>query len=143
MTSELALGQATALAIVGAVGVLLAAAHHVADYWGQTSWMAATKAEKGLVGWLACGVHVLVHVALSAAALGVLAARTGWRPSPVAMAVGLGLIGVTHFVADRRHPLKALAGAIGLGDYWAKGGAAHLDQSWHIAWLTVATLVIA
>lgn len=63
--------------------------------------------------------------------------------------VGLAVSAVTHYVADRRAPLAAVARWIGKADYWRLGsgtlasGAAYLDQSWHWMWLGVAALVTA
>lgn len=56
---------------------------------------------------------------------------------------------ISHYWADRRTTLRALVvlvdghGQPGKAEYYDHGGAAPLDQSWHIGWLFVAALVIA
>jgi len=64
---------------------------------------------------------------------------------------------VTHYVADRRTPLRWLAEHTGSRGFWTMGaprpghddnpqlytGAYSLDQSWHYLWLLVAALIIA
>jgi hypothetical protein len=64
------------------------------------------------------------------------------------MAAGLALSAVTHYVADRREPLRRMAGATGHAPFYAMNtgglnGAYLMDQSWHYGWIFVAALVIA
>jgi hypothetical protein len=66
---------------------------------------------------------------------------------------------ISHYVADRRTPLRRLAGLLdrptGKPAFWSLGlprpgrddnptlgtGAYALDQSWHVGWLLVATMI--
>jgi hypothetical protein len=55
---------------------------------------------------------------------------------------------VTHYFADRRAPLRRLAGEVGAGGFWRTGeglatGAALLDQAWHWWWLFVSALIVS
>ncbi len=73
------------------------------------------------------------------------------------MAVGLTVSAVTHYIADRRTPLRRLAELTGSARFYALGcprpgrddnpslgtGSYALDQSFHYLFLFVAALVIA
>lgn len=143
--------------VFAAVFVTLYAAHEVGDHWVQTDAQACRKGRPGWPGRLAAARHVasltatkLVAVAVAAAVLG-LDLAWGW------VAVALGVDAVSHWWADRRTTLHALAawldrtglvpgkrGFAELGDGAAAPtgtGAYALDQSWHIAWLWVAALI--
>lgn len=124
------------------------AGHQVADYWIQTPGQSMRKALPGWPGRRACAAHVVTyHLTLAvflALAVWVLAlpVNPGWA------AAGLAVSAATHYVADRRRPLKRLADAIGKGEFWRSGeglasGAAHLDQAWHWLWLFAAALITA
>lgn len=121
-------------------------AHHVADYWVQTSNQAAGK---GLAGWggrWACAKHVATYTATLALALAAVAWWLRLPVSPVWMLAGLTVSAVSHYWADRRTTLAWLADRLGLGGFYRAGtglasGAAHLDQSWHWLWLGIAALV--
>ena len=68
---------------------------------------------------------------------------------PVWAAAGLAVSAVTHYFADRRRPLRWLAGLIpGKLGFWQAGdglasGGAFLDQAWHWWWLFAAALITA
>lgn len=130
---------------VAGVFVTLFAAHQVADHWLQTQAQSDTKGLPGRRGRRACLVHVSTYTATALAAVLVLAAVTGWEPDSVRLTGGLLVSAVTHYVADRREPLKRLAWAIGKDKDWVErgGGLYVLDQSFHIGWLWVSALVIA
>jgi hypothetical protein len=58
---------------------------------------------------------------------------------------------VSHWWADRRAPLARLAERVGKSEFCDLGdpgaapcgtGAYQLDQSWHIAWLWITTIII-
>lgn len=82
---------------------------------------------------------------------------TGLRLSLMAAAVGLAMDGITHYWADRRFTLQWLADRTGKTGFYQLGqprpgrddaphlgtGAYAMDQSWHVAWLFVAALIIA
>lgn len=134
-----------------AVFVTLWAAHSVGDHWAQTPRQDQAKGRPGRAGARACGAHVLTLTGIKTAALLVLVVATGWEPSPVPLAVGLALDATTHYWADRRTTLAALATRVGKGEFYRLGdpaaapagtGAYALDQSWHVGWLWVVSLVV-
>jgi hypothetical protein len=156
-----AAGTATstdALAVVGAVFAALYAAHMVGDHWVQRPHDAQHKARPGWVGRWACLVHVATMTLTKLVALAGLCAVTGLRPDGRLIVAGLGVDALSHYWADRRTPLAALAALIpGKTGFWQLGaprqgrddnptlgtGAYALDQSWHIAWLFITALIIA
>jgi hypothetical protein len=125
------------------------AGHWLGDYWVQTNAQAACK---GLPGWLgrrACAAHVATYTLTLAACLGL---AWWWLALPVHSvwaAAGLAVSAVTHYFADRRCPLRRLAGLIpGKLGFWEAGdglasGGAYLDQAWHWWWLFAAALITA
>ena len=123
-------------------------AHSVGDHWVQTSCQAA---RKGGVGWSARWACVR-HVATLTATKMLLLLVTLWvldlAVSLVALVAALGVDAVSHYWADRRRPLYALARLLRRDEFWHVGqglgtGAYALDQSWHHLWLWVAALIIA
>lgn len=140
------------------------AGHYLGDHWIQTSPQACKKALNG-GGTRACALwHCAKHVTTWTATVTVFIAVAGWwlhlPLKPGWLAAGMALNAATHFVADLRTPLLWLARLLGRGGYLqhatvvrAPAGGAdptgpgtaafELDQSWHIAWLAVAALVIA
>lgn len=128
--------------------VALYAAHQVADHWVQTDSQACTKGEPGWRGRIACASHVATYTATGVVALYVAYWRTGLHPPIGNAAAGLTVSAITHYIADRRAPLRRIADAVGSGKFYrvnANGicGAYLLDQSWHIGFLFVAALIIA
>jgi hypothetical protein len=144
-------------AVFAASFAALYAGHQVGDIWAQRDWQALSKGLPGWHGRLACAEHVAVLTACLAACLGALIAVTGMRPDPVAVLAALAVNAVSHYAADRRRPLAALAERLGKGPLYRIGqprpghddnptlgtGAFQLDQAFHIAWLFVAALIIA
>lgn len=140
-----------------AVAVALFAAHQVADHIVQTDYQARTKGAPGWVGRLACARHVVTYTATAAAALGALWLVLGLRLPLWQTAAGLLVSAVSHYIADRREPLRRFALAIGLTGFWALGtprpgrddnpslgtGAYAIDQAWHHGWLFITALIIA
>lgn len=150
--------MSTSVATFAAVFAALYAAHSFGDHWyGQTHRQALGKGARTRQGRLHCLGHVLLLAAHKAVALAAVCAVTGLRLPLAAVAVGLLVDGVSHYWADRRFTLQALAGRTGKGDFYQLGqprpgrddaphlgtGAYALDQSWHVAWLFVAALIIA
>ncbi|GIG11649.1 DUF3307 domain-containing protein [Catellatospora coxensis] len=135
----------------------LYAAHQVADHWVQTQHQADHKGRPGWPGRIACLAHVTTYTATGLLALVVVAVVTGLHLRPVPLAVGLAVSAVSHYIADRRTPLKRIADLLGSGRFHALGaprpghddnpslgtGAYALDQSWHIGFLFAAALIIA
>jgi len=119
--------------------VALYAGHHVGDYWVQTHHQAMHKGDAGRDGALSCLLHVLSYTATQATfllitSLALTGTSTLWPPGRPMLA--LAISAVTHYLADRReHGLMfRLARALPFkrGYLEAPGGAAFLDQAWHI-----------
>ena len=113
----------------------------------QTQHQAETKGHPGWPGRFACAAHCATYTATALAALLVVAWRTGLVLSPAATATGLAASALTHYIADRRAPLRWIAERTGSGPFYrlstaGLNGAHLLDQSWHIGWLFVAALLI-
>ncbi|MEW2474594.1 DUF3307 domain-containing protein [Micromonospora gifhornensis] len=127
-----------------AVFVALYAAHQVGDHWIQTQHQADCKGQPGWSGRLACAAHVATYTATAVVALAAVAVATGWRPAVVPLLAGLAVSAVTHYIADRRTPLRWLADRLGKNPAWLErgGGLYALDQSWHVGWLFIAALTI-
>lgn len=135
----------------------LYAAHQVADHWVQTDHQAATKGASGWRGRLACAAHVATYSATAAAALYGANRRADLGLTPRAAGLALAVSAVTHYVADRRTPLRKLACATGSAKFYGLGacrtgrddnptlgtGAYALDQSFHVGMLMIAALVAA
>ena len=145
------------VAVSAAVFAALYAAHQVADHWVQTDRQAAHKGLPGWTGRLACAGHVGTYTATAIVFLAMLIGFTGWHPHLHSAAAGLAVSAVSHYVADRRTPLRRIATRFGLAGFLALGaprpgrddnpslgtGAYALDQSWHIGFLFLSALVIA
>ncbi|MBG0814167.1 DUF3307 domain-containing protein [Planomonospora sp. ID82291] len=144
------------LAAFAAVFAALFAAHSVGDHWIQTHHQACAKGAPTTAGRLACLRHVATLTATKAAALAALAAATGLAFSLLPLAFGLAADALSHYWADRRTTLAALAERIGKGDFYRLGsprpgyddavhlgtGAYALDQSFHHLFLFAAALII-
>jgi hypothetical protein len=138
-----------------AVGLLIA--HEVADQWVQTSHQADTKGQRDNAGRIACARHVASYTAVTASAVLALWGAFQLDITWAGFLVGQLVSAVTHYWADRRFTLAALAGALGKGDYYELGapreghddnitigtGKYALDQSWHCGWLGVAAFLTA
>lgn len=138
--------------VFAAVFVALYAAHEVGDHWVQTHRQACGKGAPTWRGRWLCAGHVASLTATKAAAVAVVAVATGLSLSLWAVAAGLLLDAVTHYWADRRTTLAALAERVKKGEFARLGdgaaapvgtGAYALDQSWHIGWLLIAALVMS
>lgn len=132
------------LALVAAVFISLYAAHMVADHWVQTQHQASRKGLPGWAGRVACAAHVATYTLTAVVALVLLAGVTGWRPHILPLAAGLLVSAASHYVADRRTPLRRLADWLGKDPGWLDngGGLYALDQSWHVGWLFTAALIV-
>jgi hypothetical protein len=140
-----------------AVFAALYAAHSFGDHWyGQSHTQALGKGARTAQGVRHCLGHVARMVAIKCAALGLMMLVTGLRPNGTALVIGLLVDAASHYWADRRYTLKALADRTGKGAFYQLGmprdghddaphlgtGAYAMDQSWHVAWLFVAALII-
>lgn len=90
-----------------AIAVALYAAHHVGDYWVQRDVDARYKGDPDPAGRLHCLHHVLTYVATQAFFLIPLVWMVHF--SVTGVLAGLAVSGVTHYIADRRAPLKRIA----------------------------------
>lgn len=125
------------------------AAHHYADHIGQDHSDAQDKGKPGAEGRAACARHVVNLTATKLAALSVAGAATGIRLSPRRVALAMAADAVTHYVIDRRQPLRRAMKALGKEEFYDLGdpaaapcgtGAYVLDQSAHLTLLAVAAL---
>jgi uncharacterized MAPEG superfamily protein len=140
--------------------VALYAAHEVADHWVQTHHQSMAKGLPGWRGRAACARHVASYTVTQVLALLATAAVTGARSSLLAVAAGVALSALSHYWADRKTTLAALAGCLrrfGKDGFYRLGmprpghddnpslgtGAYALDQSFHVLFLFAAALVIA
>ncbi|MGK5554347.1 transcriptional regulator [Actinomadura kijaniata] len=148
-------------AVFAAVFVALYAGHEVGDYWLQTHHQACGKGAPGWTGRILCARHVATLTAVKLAAVLLAGLVLALPLNPYTLAVGLGVDAISHYWADRRTTLAALARLLGRtlvpgkGEFVSLGaprpghddnptlgtGAAALDQSWHKAWLFVAALI--
>lgn len=125
------------------VFIVIIVGHLVGDFWIQSDRQAARKADPGWSGRLACAAHVATLTATISVVIAAVAVWSGWVLSPGALVVGLAVNAGTHYVADRRAPLRWLACATGSRGLVEAGGLPVLDQVWHVGWAYVAALVIA
>ncbi|MFE7466406.1 DUF3307 domain-containing protein [Streptomyces sp. NPDC057499] len=121
---------------------LLYLGHLLADYPLQTDHQAAHKALPGRVGWLAAIDHAATHV-VCGVLLVLGAAVLGWRLPVLPALAALLWIGATHAFIDRRWPVLAWMRLAHQESWAAHGGAAHVDQTAHIAALVVAALCLS
>ncbi len=140
-----------------AVFAALYVAHQVADHWIQTQHQADHKGRPGWPGRIACAAHVTTYTATALAAVLMLPLVLGLALDPGRVAAGLAVSAVTHYIADRRTPLKRLAELTGSARFYALGaprpghddnpslgcGSYALDQSFHYLFLFAAALIIA
>ncbi|WP_190215983.1 hypothetical protein, partial [Kitasatospora indigofera] len=127
---------------------LLRAAADVADHWVQTDHQARLKGQhdhndgqSSAAGRRACAAHVATYTATQAGALLLGSRVLGVRLRPGPAVAALALSAVTHYVADRREPLRRLADATGKSNFvrltdFGMNGAYALDQAWHHAFET-------
>jgi hypothetical protein len=146
--------------LFAATFIALYAAHMVGDHWVQTGHQAAHKGDPGEAGQRACYMHVLTYGITQCVFLGAIGLITGAMHDAGPFFIGMAVNLVTHYIADRRTPLKRIAGwlsRIGKDGFYQLGmpregrddnpslgtGAYALDQSWHIGWLFVAALIMS
>ncbi|MEE1766814.1 DUF3307 domain-containing protein [Streptomyces sp. JV185] len=129
--------------MLGDIAFLLYVGHLIADFPLQTDHQAGHKALPGVAGWRANISHAATHVAVCATLLVLGAAVLGWSLPALPALTALLWIGVTHAVIDRRWPVAAWMRLARQSTWAANGGAAHVDQTAHIAALLVAALFLA
>lgn len=118
-----------------AVYALLRVAADVADHWVQSDHQAQHKAKPGREGHVALAGHVASYTATQAAALLAGNRLLGLGLRPRAMVAALALSAGTHYLIDRRWPVRRAAEATGKGAFYELGGplggAYLLDQATH------------
>lgn len=140
--------MSASVGVFAALFIALYAAHEVGDHWVQTHGQACAKAAAGWSGRLACARHVLGLTLTKAAAIVVTVGALDLPVSPLWVALALAVDAGSHYWADRRSTLVALADwlnktglvrgkdafvRLGQGEAAPCGtGAYALDQSWHI-----------
>ena len=121
---------------------LLRAAADVADHWVQSDHQARHKALPGAEGHKALAAHVASYSATQGAALLVGNRLLGLGLRPRSIAAALALSASTHYLIDRRWPVRRAAERLGKGRFYELGGplggAYLLDQSAHHAAEAVA-----
>ncbi|MFB7953406.1 DUF3307 domain-containing protein [Streptomyces sp. NPDC056045] len=122
---------------------LLYLGHLLADYALQTDHQAEHKAGPGWKGWAANLTHAATHVVVCGLLLALGAAVLGWRLPLLPALAALLWIGATHAFIDRRWPVRWWMTHTGSEDWIDRGGAAHVDQTTHIAALVVAALCLS
>lgn len=136
----------------GGVYAALHAGHTVGDYWVQSNRCAQAKGGDGWAARRACATHVATLTATQGVFLAVATVSSGERLNARRALAGLSVNAVSHYVADRRAPLRKLAGRlawIGKDDFYEMGdpplatGAHALDQAWHVGWCAIAAAIIA
>jgi hypothetical protein len=137
------------MATFTSVWIALYVAHVVADHWVQTEYQALHKGDQGDHSWrgrLAAARHVVTYTLVAALSVALVAWRLELPLDATRVGLGLGVSALTHYWADRRWTLVLLAERIGKRGFLSLGGplggAYLLDQSWHVAWLLAAALVI-
>ena len=135
----------------------LLVAHQVADHWAQTDHQATHRGLPGWPGRIACASHVATYTLVTAVTVAGLWWVFDLPISPAGFLAGQAVSAVTHYWADRRFTLAALCTAIGKSGFYRLGAprpgrddnptlgtsAYALDQSWHWAWLLMASLITA
>lgn len=138
----------TDIAVFAAVFAALSAGHAVGDHWIQRHADSQHKGLPGREGILACLRHIATYLATAAACLGLARLYLGLELDLGATAVAFAVSGFSHYIADRREPLRRIADALGKRDFYelkASGmnGSYLLDQSWHLGFTFWAALIAA
>ncbi|MGW2890578.1 transcriptional regulator [Streptomyces griseoruber] len=131
---------------------LMRMAADLGDHWIQSDHQAVTKGqhdendgESSRAGRIACTAHVATYTATQAVALFAGSRALGLRLKPSRVAAALTLSAATHWWADRRIHLRAVAAATGKERFYALGGplggAYALDQAFHHTVETVAAVI--
>lgn len=149
-------GTGYRVAVFAATYAALRTGHEVGDMWAQSNTQAVDKGKPGRLGRYACAGHVATLTATKALTLAAttraLGIRLDWRYTAAAMVVDAA----SHYVIDRRAPLRKLAALLqpvnGKLDFYDLGddmaapcgtGKYALDQSAHAVMLWVTALIIA
>jgi hypothetical protein len=145
------------IAEAGLTFAALFAGHSFGDHWVQSEHQAVCKGGRDWVGRRACLGHVVSLQATKLLALMLAVGLVSLRLNPWWVLAALVVDGASHYWADRRFTLEALAGHVGKRGFYHQGtdlingegdsaphigtGKYALDQSWHHLWLFVAALI--
>ncbi|MFE3785182.1 hypothetical protein ACFXPA_44195 [Amycolatopsis sp. NPDC059090] len=110
-------GTVRGLALFAALQATFADIHPVCDQWLQSSADAVGKGQPGIEGARHCARHVAGYSAGQLAAAVAVTRVLGHRVPLAALLAGTAVNAVTHYVIDRREPLKKAAQALGKGGY--------------------------
>ncbi len=105
------------LALFAALQATFADVHPVCDQWLQSSADAMGKGMPGRAGAKHCARHVGTYTAGQAAAALAVTRVLGFRVPMPAFLAGVAINTATHYVIDRREPLKRAARRLGKGGY--------------------------
>jgi hypothetical protein len=105
------------LALFAALQATFADVHPFCDQWVQNSTDAMRKGLPGREGAKHCARHVGSYSAGQVAAVVAVTRTLGYRVPLRALAAGAAINAVTHYVIDRREPLKRAARRFGKGGY--------------------------
>ncbi|MEV6832861.1 transcriptional regulator [Amycolatopsis sp. NPDC051102] len=105
------------LALFAALQATFADVHPLCDQWLQSSEDAAGKGKPGREGAKNCARHVASYTVGQVGAAVAVTRVLGFRVPLRALAAGTAVNAVTHYVIDRRAPLKALARLAGKQGY--------------------------
>lgn len=108
-------------ATFAALAVALLVAHQVADHWVQTSHQAAHKGRPGWAGRAACAAHVASYTLCTTLAVCAVWVLLDLPLTLPGVLCGQLVSAVTHYWADRRTTLAALAARLGLGGFYRLG----------------------
>ncbi|UDM05573.1 transcriptional regulator [Streptomyces longhuiensis] len=133
---------------------LLRMAADLGDHWIQSDHQAVTKGQhdenegqSSRAGRIACTAHVASYTATQGVVLLAGARALGLHLKPSRVVTALALSAGTHWWADRRVHLKAVAEATGKGNFYNLGGPLGgnyaLDQAFHHAMETIAAAIAA
>ena len=144
-------------ATFAATATAIHAAHTVGDHWVQTHSQATDKVKPGPEGWKAVTAHVATYTATLAMVTLAADRGLGLNLRPGRVVAGLMFAAATHWVIDRREPLRHLAVATGHAGFVDLGvprpgrddnptlgtGMYALDQAAHTACNTLAAAIMA
>ncbi|MFI5985065.1 DUF3307 domain-containing protein [Streptomyces sp. NPDC051555] len=123
--------------------ILLYVAHLIADYVLQTDAQAGLKADASAAGWRANLSHASTHTVTTVITLVIAWWALNLGIGLLATAVAVVWITASHAFIDRRWPVTWWMTHTGSTEWISRGGAAHVDQTFHITALAIAALGLA
>lgn len=105
------------LALFAALHATFSDVHPFCDQVVQHTQDAIDKGQPGWTGRRACARHVATYTAGQLAAAAVVTRTLGYRVPLRGLLAGAAVNAVTHYIIDRREPLKRFLRAVGKGPY--------------------------